>query len=131
MEKKRSVQAGEVNLEAHREVRSSGVVLVSPETVGSRSIWMGIGFLAPEEEMPTGAHDSEEALFVVRGSGVLSADGQEIGMKPGTAVYIPENVEHSIRNTGIEEMIFIVSETKTPSVESKGNFTGELCLNCE
>ena len=130
METKKSIQVNQVNFDDYQDARNSGVVLVSPETVGSRNIWMGVGFLAPEEVMSTGVHRSEEALYVIQGSGILSSDDQEIHLKAGTAVYIPANVNHSLSNTGKVRMIFVTSMTKTSSEDSEAQ-RGELCLNCE
>lgn len=130
MEKKKSVQVGSVNLKEYRDVRNSGIWLVSPETAGSKNLSMGVGFLASQEEVPSGSHDSEEALYIVKGSGVLIADGQETRMKTGTAVYIPPNVEHSIKNTGKTSMIFLVSETKASDRNVEGIISGDVCLDC-
>ena len=130
MENRKAIRVGEIDVEVHREERNWGEMLVSPETVGSKNMWMGVGYLAPEEEMPSGAHDSEEALLVMRGSGVLSAEGNDIPVKAGTVVYIPENIKHSLRNSEKENMIFIFCVTTTHSGNTIANFQGEICLNC-
>jgi len=130
MEIKKSVQSHRVDFKAYRDARNSGVVLVSPETVGSRNIWMGVGFLAPAELGPSGAHEPEEALFILQGSGVVSVDGQETPVKAGTGIYIPPNVAHSLRNTGKTSMIFVVSMTNVQTGNLVSDVSGELCFNC-
>ena len=126
---KRSIQTGSVNLKTYRDVRNSGVMLVSPETVGSKSIWMGVGFLASQEEVPSGSHDLEEALYLVKGSGFVSVNGQKTRLKTGTAIYIPSNVEHSIKNTGKANMIFVVSMAKSTEGDAESN-NNDVCFDC-
>ena len=54
--------------------------------------------LAPETVVPPHQHDSEEYLFIIEGGGVLTIDGQEHELTPGTAVLIPAATQHSYVN---------------------------------
>lgn len=45
-------------------------------------------------------HAPPEIYHVLEGEGVLQLDGEEVGVGPGAAVFIPADCEHGIRNTG-------------------------------
>jgi putative monooxygenase len=78
-------------------------VLISEHTVGATKIAMGTNVTEVNSRIPLHTHkESEEAMFVIQGKGVLRADGQEIELLPGTAIYSPLGVEHEIVNVGDE-----------------------------
>lgn len=78
-------------------------ILISEHSVGARQISMGTNVTEVGSKIPIHFHkDSEEAMFVVQGKGVLICDGEEYELYPGTAIYSPLGVEHEIRNTGDE-----------------------------
>ena len=45
-------------------------------------------------------HEPSEIYYVLQGEGVLTIEGEEHAVRSGTAVYVPSNSEHGIRNTG-------------------------------
>ncbi|KAI1614171.1 RmlC-like cupin domain-containing protein [Exophiala viscosa] len=45
-------------------------------------------------------HDQAEIYYVVEGQGIVTIDGKESEVRKGTAVFIPSNAEHGIKNTG-------------------------------
>jgi quercetin dioxygenase-like cupin family protein len=45
-------------------------------------------------------HKPAEIYYVLEGNGVVTLDGQEHAVGPGSAVFIPGDAEHGIRNTG-------------------------------
>lgn len=76
-------------------------VLISEHTVGATKISMGVNVTEVNSRIPLHTHkDSEEAMFVIQGKGVLRADGKEIELRPGTAIFSPLGVEHEIVNVG-------------------------------
>jgi mannose-6-phosphate isomerase-like protein (cupin superfamily) len=57
-------------------------------------------------------HQQEEIYFVFEGRGVLTVDGVETTIETGMAVFIPGDVEHSLRNeAAIALKIFYVFPT--------------------
>jgi mannose-6-phosphate isomerase-like protein (cupin superfamily) len=56
--------------------------------------------LAPSRRNPA----SEEAIYILRGSGRCNIDGRRYALRPGTAVYIPPAAAYQIENTSEEEM---------------------------
>ncbi|MUN63789.1 cupin domain-containing protein [Kocuria sediminis] len=57
-------------------------------------------------ELPEGGflalhrHDQAETYYVLSGEGVVSLDGVEHPIRPGSNVFIPGGLEHGARNTG-------------------------------
>ncbi len=43
-------------------------------------------------------HEQPEIYFILEGTGIMRIDGHETVVKAGTAVFIPGNAEHGIRN---------------------------------
>ncbi|MCU1374414.1 MAG: manC2 [Actinomycetia bacterium] len=54
----------------------------------------------------THAHRSEH-WFVVRGTGVVTLDGEDVPVGPGTAVDVPVGAAHRIENTGEGDLVFV------------------------
>lgn len=88
-------------------------VLISPKTVGSSQLVMGVSRLPVNAVIKNHIHDySEESFFVLKGEGVIHLqDRESIDFKAGDAVLVPKGVAHTIINTGDEtlEVIFSVA----------------------
>ena len=55
----------------------------------------------------------QESWVGVQGVGVLTLDGYEYPMRPGTELHIPYHTPHMIENPGEEPLIFIEIQTGT------------------
>jgi mannose-6-phosphate isomerase-like protein (cupin superfamily) len=78
-------------------------ILISENTVGATMISMGTNVTEVDSRIPFHSHkDSEEAMFVIQGKGILTCDGEEYEVAAGTAIFSPIGVEHEIRNVGDE-----------------------------
>jgi mannose-6-phosphate isomerase-like protein (cupin superfamily) len=76
---------------------------------GSRptdSLTAGITELAPGGWLGHHRHEPAEVYYVVTGEGVVVLDGTEHAVGAGSAVFIPGDVEHGIRNTAQEPLRF-------------------------
>ncbi|WP_320064133.1 cupin domain-containing protein [Micromonospora sp. RTGN7] len=84
-------------------------VLLGPKTVGSTSGFMGVAVLAPGERIAEHYHPySEEFLYVTRGALTVDLDDHPVPLAAGAALFVPVNVRHRLRNTGVEpvEVVF-------------------------
>ena len=76
-------------------------ILISEHTVGATRISMGTNVTEVNSRIPLHTHkESEEAMFVIQGRGILKAEGREYEVGPGTAIFSPLGVEHEIVNVG-------------------------------
>ena len=84
-----------------------------PETVTMKS---GLVVLAPGKSVgkhTTGQH--EEILVILEGKGEMSfADGSELPVEAGHALYCPPETEHNVTNTGTSTLryVYVVASTK-------------------
>jgi len=64
--------------------------------------------------MPLHNHEWIHQMYFIKGSAVvLTKDGEETPVEPGSFVYMPSNKIHGLRNTGDEDLEFICAINKT------------------
>ncbi len=82
--------------------------LSAPEVTGAEKFSTGVVLLSPVQGHTTHTHPGcEEILYVVSGYGRQRVADQEMDLRPGMLVFIPEGVEHSTVNTGWEALKLI------------------------
>ena len=73
-------------------------VFSSEETATSR-LTAGVAELAPGGRLNVHRHPPAEVYHVLEGQGIVTLDGVEHPVVPGSAVFIPGNAWHGIRTT--------------------------------
>jgi len=74
----------------------------------TRTVRVGLTYLMPGQNV--GKHttgQNEEVIVVLKGRGVLRADGGEHELSEGYVAYIGPGTEHDIQNTGDGPMAYI------------------------
>lgn len=81
-------------------------MIVGPANFGpAKRMCFGVADFPPRQHAPAHMHsEQEEILYVLTGSGEFYFDGRPESVEPGTCIYIPPGVEHSINNTSDEVM---------------------------
>jgi mannose-6-phosphate isomerase-like protein (cupin superfamily) len=69
-------------------------------------ITCGVCDLGPGDWLGLHRHAPPEIYYVFAGAGVVTLEGKEVAIKPGSAVFIPGLVEHGVRQTGTERLRF-------------------------
>ncbi|MFH0963223.1 MAG: cupin domain-containing protein [Planctomycetota bacterium] len=83
-------------------------VLVDPDHIRGAKLSIGVFRYAPGQVGPAHTHKNEvEVYYVLRGRGTVRVGDETVEMREGTAVYVPETVEHETRNTGDGELEFL------------------------
>ena len=82
-------------------------VLFSADRTPTSSLYTGLSELAPGGWLGLHRHTQAEVYHLVEGSGVVVLDGVEHPVAAGSAVFIPGNAEHGIRNTGDGPLLFM------------------------
>lgn len=100
------LQEGEGERRVRRNAGKGPFILkVDRQNGGSPDLVMGYEDLAPGVDIQRHMHlVADEILFIHRGSGVATLDGHESPVRAGTTIYIPRNVQVSVRNTGSEPL---------------------------
>jgi quercetin dioxygenase-like cupin family protein len=93
-------------------------VLVSPE-VGCRQMTQFTGVI-PTGRAPLHAHPHEEAVYILAGTGRLWIQNEPVGdLGPGSVVFFPIGVRHTLENTGVEDMKVLGAFSPAGSPEAK------------
>lgn len=59
----------------------------------------------------------EETYYILSGQGTITLDGDTREIRPGTVVYIPAQMPHSLESTSPEPLVFIIFGTPPMSIE--------------
>jgi Cupin domain len=76
-------------------------------TTNTRDLCSGVAGLEAGGWLGLHRHAAAEVYQVLTGQGVVFLDGAEHVVQAGTAVYIPSNSEHGIRNIGDDLLEFV------------------------
>ena len=76
----------------------SWYTLFSRDITPTDEMIAGVAELVPGGRLNLHRHVQPEIYFVISGQGIVTIDGQESLVVPGSAVFIPSDAEHGIRN---------------------------------
>jgi quercetin dioxygenase-like cupin family protein len=83
--------------------------LVNDVQGGSKHVDFRISRYPIRGEVEPHVHDvAEQIYYVISGTGLFILDGEEHIISQGFTVFIPPGVEHSLVNTGDEDIVFVV-----------------------
>jgi mannose-6-phosphate isomerase-like protein (cupin superfamily) len=69
----------------------------------------GLVVIDPGGSVPLHAHEQEEVYYILKGTGEMTVGDETEVFDSVSAIYIPANVSHALRNTGTDElhMLFV------------------------
>ena len=83
--------------------------LVMPETAGSQHIDYRISMYQPMAYVKLHRHKVQEQVYhVLEGEGLMEIDGEKHVVRKHDFIFLPPGVEHSINNTGLVDLVFLV-----------------------
>jgi uncharacterized RmlC-like cupin family protein len=96
---------------------------ISAETVGSKSIWLGMITLPPGKRTRAHVHeDHETALYMLGGDAIELWTGDELQyrdiVQPGDYLFIPANMLHVAVNRSEQPAVFIGARSEATAQES-------------
>jgi uncharacterized RmlC-like cupin family protein len=96
---------------------------VSAETVGSKSIWLGMITLTPGKRTRAHVHEFHEtALYMLSGTEMEMWTGDQLQyhdiVRPGDYIFIPANMLHVAVNRSAQSAVFIGSRNESTAQES-------------
>lgn len=80
--------------------------LISAGRTPSAGLTLGLARVPAGGGLSLHRHAQPEIYLVLEGSGVVTIDGAEHELRPGTGVFIPGDAEHGVRATGESELRF-------------------------
>jgi quercetin dioxygenase-like cupin family protein len=81
--------------------------LFSGDVTPTNGLTAGVADLAPGGWLGLHRHRPAEIYYVLEGHGIVTLEGCEHGVSAGSAVFIPGDAEHGIRNTGDGSLRFL------------------------
>ena len=108
--KKQSWLGDEGPLYEHEGLNETLRVLFDQKTNDVKQISVWETTFPPGTGIPLHKHPQpvEELLYVLRGKGIETVGDEQREVSPGTAIFIPPEVEHRIENTGDEMLVLLV-----------------------
>jgi mannose-6-phosphate isomerase-like protein (cupin superfamily) len=83
--------------------------LVMPETAGSRHIDYRISMYQPMARVALHSHTVQEQVYhVLEGEGLMQIGGEVRVVRKHDVIFLPPGVEHSIANSGLVDLVFLV-----------------------
>lgn len=100
--------------------KGSAVELISRDATASEDLWIGIVRMPPHSGRRKHHHPhASEFYLVTKGECTLHIAGKDVRATYGTAVYVPANVVHSVRNE-TDELCELVVGFNLPTLEEHG-----------
>ncbi len=88
------------------------------QTVGTRDMLAGVADIKPGEEIhPPHTHAEEEFLLVTKGQGIWHLNGEDFPAKAGDMLYAAPWDIHGIKNTGTDNLEFVVWKWASKGVQ--------------
>lgn len=72
---------------------------------GAKNFCMRIFEIAPGGHTPKHSHDWEHEMFIHSGKGEILCDREWKPVQAGSVAFVPNNLEHQIKNTGSETLV--------------------------
>ena len=92
----------------------AGRVLIGKDD-GANHFCMRLFELSKGGYTPRHSHDWEHEIFVHSGLGEVLNKDEWINVKSGYSIFIPGQLEHQIRNTGDDPLVFVCLIPKGPA----------------
>ncbi|MFN8457273.1 MAG: cupin domain-containing protein [Anaerolineae bacterium] len=80
--------------------------LFSAERTPTEALTAGVAVILPGHELKVHRHTPPELYYLLAGEGIVTIDGQEYPVSANSAVFIPGNAAHGLRNTGQSALSF-------------------------
>jgi mannose-6-phosphate isomerase-like protein (cupin superfamily) len=83
--------------------------LVMPDTAASEHIDYRISMYQPMAYVKVHRHKRQEQVYhVIEGEGLMHIEGKDHLVRKHDFIFLPPGVDHSISNTGLVDLVFLV-----------------------
>lgn len=83
-------------------------ILIDEPTTGAQAFSLLVNEIRPGFAGRQHSHDVEHGMYIIRGRGRFTLDGQAFPVEPGTALFAPAHVPHSLACEGEEPLQYVV-----------------------
>jgi len=85
--------------------KGAGIRWLISRADGAPNFAMRMIEIDPGGYSPCHSHQGEHEVFIWSGQGELKIEGRSLPLAPGTAVFVPGNVEHQFVNSSLTEKL--------------------------
>jgi len=68
---------------------------------------------------------AEHVYYILQGRGLMKLDDRKYVVEAHTAIFVPPGVMHSINNTGLENLLFIVVTVPAGELPTSDNWANK------
>ncbi len=104
------VESLPVNMEGASETRIQWLI---HEPDGAENFYMRRFTINPGGHSPRHSHPYEHEIYILSGTGNALVDGKWYEISRDFVIFVPPDVEHQIKNTGAEPLVFLCLVPKT------------------
>jgi mannose-6-phosphate isomerase-like protein (cupin superfamily) len=95
-------------------------LLVNPDNSRTRYFDFRLSLYQPRGYAENHAHtEAEHVYYILKGRGLMRLGERQYVVEPHTAIFIPPGVVHSLANTGLEDLLFIVVTVPAGELERR------------
>lgn len=99
--------------------------LICANRTDSRELTMGMVEFPPGQSLQRHRHPECEVYYVIEGTGEMEIDGEYHALCKGTAVFVPGDALHSLRNTGTATLTLVYTFAADSFDEVRYTYDGE------
>jgi quercetin dioxygenase-like cupin family protein len=99
--------------------------LFGDDATATASVTAGVTEMEPGDWLGRHRHAPAEIYYVLAGEGTMELDGEQHAVRTGSAVFIPGDLEHGIRNTGSERLRFFYAFAADSFADIEYRFSAE------
>nr|BBH93094.1 hypothetical protein KTA_12930 [Thermogemmatispora argillosa] len=109
----------------HHEAYSK--LLVNPDNSTTRYFDFRLSLYQPRGYAENHVHEhAEHVYYILKGRGLMRLGERQYVVEPHTAIFIPPGVVHSLANTGLEDLLFIVVTVPAGELERRDRRESEV-----
>lgn len=84
-------------------------MLISPKNSSIQNLSIQVSEIPVGSEQPFHRHEPEQCYYIIRGHGLMVIEEESKEVFAGDAIYIDSNLEHGIKNIGIEVLEYLTA----------------------
>lgn len=86
-------------------------MLISPQNSKAQNLSLQVSEVPIGSEQPLHNHGPEQCYYIIRGKGLMIIEDEAREVGAGSAVYVPPDRRHGIRNTGDEVLEYLTANS--------------------
>ncbi|UCE55973.1 MAG: cupin domain-containing protein [Desulfobacterales bacterium] len=106
-----TISINDISGEKFPSGRHTRVFIGAHSKLQAENFVSGFVIIEPNGSVPLHDHEQEEVYYILKGKGEMTVEAETQVLDGVSAVYIPPNTKHTLKNIGSEElhMLFVYS----------------------